>query len=130
MEKSVEKEFIEELKKEWKTLWRERIDDRVRAEAIANKDYNELFVERGTVIFATKKFKMLSLTEILQMHGVLEAERYVPPNPSVGGWGKFIRTAITNQQLPGRRKRAQQYVIGEKEKQQLKKGGRGWLHII
>jgi hypothetical protein len=124
------KEFVEELKKEWKTLWRERIDDKVRAEAIANRDYNALFVEKGTVIFATRKFKLLSLREILQMHGVLDVDRFVPPNPSIGGWRKFIRTVIANQQLSKRSKRAQRYVEGEREKQQLKKGGRGWLHLV
>jgi len=130
VETIVDKEFIEMLKKEWKALWRERIDDRVRAEAIASRDYSALFVERGTVIFATRKFKLLSLREILQMHGVLDADRFVPPNPSFGGWGKFIRTVIANQQPSKRRKRAQQYVEGEREKQQLKKGGRGWLHLV
>lgn len=130
VETIVDKEFIEMLKKEWKALWRERIDDRVRAEAIANRDYSALFVERGTVIFASRKFKLLSLREILQMHGVLDADRFVPPNPSFGGWGKFIRTVIANQQPSKRRKRAQQYVEGEREKQQLKKGGRGWLHLV
>ncbi|MEM2779695.1 MAG: hypothetical protein QW791_02320 [Candidatus Bathyarchaeia archaeon] len=124
------REFVEELKKEWRILWRERIDDKVRAEAIANRDYSLLFVERGTVIFATKRFKLLSFKEILQMHGILDAERFVPPNPAVGGWGKFIRTVIANQQCPKRKKRAQQYMEGEKGRQQLKKGGRGWLHII
>lgn len=130
MEKVEGIEFVEELKKEWKNLWRERVDDKVRAEAIANRDYSDLFVERGTVIFATKKFKMLSFREILQMYGFLDVERFVPPNPSVGGWGKFIRTVIAGQQVSKRRKRAYQYVKDEKEKQQLKKGGRGWLHLI
>ncbi|MGQ9507662.1 MAG: hypothetical protein ACUVTB_07425 [Candidatus Bathycorpusculaceae bacterium] len=130
MENITHKEFIEELKKEWKTLWRERVDDKVRAEAIANRDYSVLFVERGTVIFATKKFKLLSLREIMQMHGILDAERFVPPNPSVGGWGKFLRTVIANQRPSKHMKRAQQYIEGEKERQQLKKGGRGWLHFV
>jgi hypothetical protein len=130
VETMVNKEFVEELKREWKALWRERIDDKVRAEAIANRNYSTLFVERGTVIFATRKFKLLSLREILQTHGVLDADRFVPPNPSVGGWGKFIRTVIANQQPSKRRKRAQQYFEGEREKQQLKKGGRGWLHLV
>lgn len=130
MDNVVNKEFVEELKKEWRKLWRERIDDKVRAEAIANRDYSSLFVERGTVIFATKRFKLLSLKEILQMHGILDAENFVPPNPAFGGWGKFIRAVIANQQSPKRKKRAQQYVEGEKGKQQLKKGGRGWLHLI
>jgi hypothetical protein len=130
VQRVLDKGIIEQLKREWKTLWRERVDDRFRAEAIANKDYELLFVERGTVIFATRKFKLLSLREILQMHGVLDADRFVPPSPSVGGWGKFIRTVIANQQPSKRRKRAQQYFEDEKEKQQLKKGGRGWLHLV
>ncbi len=123
------KEFVDQLKKEWKALWRERIDDKVRAEGIADKDYDMLFVERGTVIFATKKFKMLSFREILQLHGVVDVERVVGPHPSVGGWGKFIRTVITGQRSSGRKKRARRYFEGGRQKQQLKKGGRGWLHI-
>jgi hypothetical protein len=124
------KEFAENLKKEWKTLWRERIDDKVRAEGIADKDYTALFVERGTIIYATKNFKMLSFREILQLHGLIDVERIIGPHPSVGGWGKFIRTVIACQQPSKRKKRAKQYFEGEKQKQQLKKGGRGWLHIV
>jgi hypothetical protein len=123
------KELIEDLKRDWRSLWRERIDDKVRAEGIAPKDYDALFVERGTVIFATRKFRMLSFREILQLHGIIDVERIVGPYPSVGGWGKFIRTVIISQQASKRKKRAQQYFEGEKKKQQLKKGGRGWLHI-
>jgi len=126
------KELVEELKKEWRSLWRERIDDKVRAEGIADKDYGMLFVERGTVIFATRKFKMLSFREILQLHGVIDVDRAVGPHPSVGGWGKFIRTVIAPQRSSrlGRIKRARRYFEGEKQKQQLKKGGRGWLHKV
>jgi hypothetical protein len=129
VEASTDKEIVEELRKEWKTLWWERIDDKVRAEGIADKDYNDLFVERGTVIFATRKFRMLSFREILQLHGLIDIERIVGPHPSVGGWGKFIRTVIASQQPSKRKKRARQYFEGEKQKQQLKKGGRGWLHF-
>jgi hypothetical protein len=35
-------------------LWKERFDDKVRAEGVANRDYSSLFVEKGTVIFATR----------------------------------------------------------------------------
>jgi len=129
VEPSASKEFVEELKKEWKTLWWERIDDKFRAEGIADKDYGMLFVERGTVIFATKKFRMLSFREILQLHGVVDVDRVVGPSPSVGGWGKFIRTAIASQQPVNRKRRAREYFEGERQKQQLKKGGRGWLHF-
>jgi len=129
VEPSASKEFVEELKKEWKTLWWERIDDKFRAEGIADKDYNRLFVEKGTVIFATRKFKILSFREILQLHGIVDVDRVVGPSPSVGGWGKFIRTVIASQQPTKRRRRARVYFEGEKQKQQLKKGGRGWLHF-
>lgn len=129
MERVVDKEMVEELKRQWKTLWRERVDDKVRAESIAEKDFGMLFVERGTVIFATRKFRMLSFREILQLHGVVDVDRVVGPHPSVGGWGKFIRTVIASQQSSSRRKRASQYVEAERKKQQLKKGGRGWLHL-
>ena len=130
MEALATKELVEQLKKEWKTLWRERIDDKVRAEGIADKDYGMLFVERGTVIFATRKFKMLSLREILQLHGIIDVDRAVGPSPSVGGWGRFIRTFIASQQSSKRRKRSRQYFEEERQKQQLKKGGRGWLHLV
>lgn len=130
MEALDKNDFVKELKEQWKTLWRERIDDKLRAEGIADKDYDVLFVEKGTVIFATRKFKMLSLREILQLHGVTNVDRVVGPSPSVGGWGKFIRTFISSQQSSKRRRRAQQYFEGDKKKQQLKKGGRGWLHLV
>ena len=129
MEK-IKENLIEDLKREWRSLWRERIDDRVRAEAIAKRDYERLFVEKGTIIFATKNFKMPTFREILQMHGLMDVERFVPPSPAVGGWGKFIRTFIASQSTRKRVKRAQEYSFEEKAKQQLKKGGRGWLHLI
>jgi hypothetical protein len=123
-----QKEMVEELKVQWKRLWQERLDDKVRAEGIAVYDYSELFVEKGTIIHATRDFKALSFREILEQHQVADAERLVPPSPQVGGWAKFIKTSITSQR---KRKstRAQLYREAEKEKQQPKKGGRGWLHL-
>jgi hypothetical protein len=41
---------------------------------------------------------------------------------------KFIRKALADQKFSARRKKLQ-VLEAEKEKQQLKKGGRGWLHI-
>ncbi|MEM2105888.1 MAG: hypothetical protein QXV21_05415 [Candidatus Bathyarchaeia archaeon] len=129
MEAISSKEVIEELRKQWKILWRERIDDRVRAEGVANKDYDLLFVDKGTVIFATRDFKPLDLKEILQLHSVVDVDRVVPPSPSVGGWGKFIRSMIVTQKAGKRVRRAASYLVEEKKKQPLKKGGRGWLHV-
>jgi hypothetical protein len=120
-----QKKAVEELKMLWKMLWVERIDDHVRAEGIANKDFSELSVEKGTVILATRNFKLLSFREILQQNGIVDVDRFVPSNPHVGGWGKFIRTSISNQRVAAR---ARSYLEEKKERQHLKKGGRGWLH--
>jgi hypothetical protein len=129
MEALVRNEIVEKLKEQWKKLWRERIDDKVRAEGIANEDYSMLFVDKGTVIFATRDFKMLSLREILELHKLVDVDRIIPPSPSVGGWGKFIRTVIANQRSSSRVKQTREYLEEEKQRQQLKKGGRGWLHF-
>jgi hypothetical protein len=122
-----EKEAVEEIKVQWKSLWQERVDDKVRAEGIATNDYTKLFVEKGTIIHATRSFKALSFKEILEQNKVENAEKFVPPSPHVGGWNKFIRTSITINK-PERHMRALLYVAPVKEKQQPKKGGRGWLH--
>jgi len=126
------KQFVEELKKQWKTLWRERIEDKVRAEGISDKDYSKLFVERGTVIMATRKFKAPDFYEILQQHLTSDSSNInnvLPPNPTVGGWGKFIHNVLSKQKLLARRRRSVSTEPIKKANQQLKKGGRGWLHF-
>ena len=119
--------FVEELRTQWKLMWRERIDDKVRAEGISDKDYSQLFVERGTVIMATRKFKPLDFYEILQQYRESLGGEVVPPNPSIGGWGKFVRNNLNKQQHSTRRRRSAPEPV-KKETQQLKKCGRGWLH--
>ena len=121
------KELVEKLKVEWKRLWQERVDDKVRAEGIATGDYSVLFVDKGTIIHATRDFKALSFREILEQNQIENAERLIAPSPQVGGWAKFIKTSIYIAK-PQRHKRALLHVEPEKEKQQPKKGGRGWLH--
>ncbi len=125
-----QKQLIEELKVQWKLLWSERFDDRVRAEGVSVNDYAILDVEKGTIIHATKDFKILNLKQILEKHKVDNPERYVQPDVHVGGWNKFIKTEIN-----GKTKEGSRAVAYEKEKstkkspnQQPKKGGRGWLH--
>lgn len=120
--------LIDELKVQWKALWKERIDDKVRAEGIANRDYSVLFVEKGLVIFATKDFKALNFREILTCHKLADVDRVIPPSPQVGGWGKFIRSVISSQRSSSRVMETRQRLEKEKQRQQLKKGGRGWLH--
>jgi len=126
---SDEKKAVEELLVEWKSLWRERFDDRVRAEGIANRNYPGCFVDRGTVIFATRKFKLLSFRDVLELHGVIDSHRFVPVDPRVGGWGKFIRKSITPQKPSGHISRASCFFEETKRKQHLRKGGRGWMHF-
>lgn len=121
-------EFRRRLKEEWGRLWRERFDDKLRAEGVARRDYDMLFVDGGTVIFASRDFKPPSFREILEMWAPQDMPYAVPPDPRVGGWGKFIRTELRKVA----HSRARVYNRQPKrngEKQHLKKGGCGWLHI-
>lgn len=124
---SDQKELVEEIKVQWRSLWRERVDDKVRAEGIASDNYSKLFVEKGTIVHATRNFRALSFKEILEQNQVENSERFVPPSPHVGGWTKFIKINI-NVNNSQRHKHALLYEEPQKEKQQPKKGGRGWLH--
>ena len=123
-----QKEVVEELKVEWKRLWLERFDDKVKAEGIAIQDYFSLFVDRGTVIHATRDFKALIFKEILEQHQIENADRYILPQKEVGGWNKFIKQQITSKNH-SKTKRGELCEAEKKEKQQPKKGGRGWLHV-
>jgi hypothetical protein len=126
MEANEIKEFVDELRGQWKDLWRNRFDDKVRAEGIAQKEYLNLFVERGTVIMATRDFRPLDFFDIVQQYLLFDTEKAIPPNSTIGGWGKFVRNKICKNKTKTRRfippKPAQ------KKGQQRKKGGRGWLH--
>jgi len=121
------KEFVDELRGQWKLLWQDRIDDRLRAEGIANEDYSKLFVEQGTVIVATRDYKPPDFVEILKQHISSDAERLIPSNPVVGGWGKFMRDVLRKQRGLTRRPAPPKPERGKG--QQHKKGGRGWLHF-
>jgi hypothetical protein len=124
-----QKRLIEELKAQWKLLWRERFDDRVRAEGVSVNDYAILDVEKGTIIHATKDFKILNLKQLLEKHKVENPDRYVQPDVHVGGWNKFIKTEINGKVKKGSRAAAYVADKGPAKKgdsQQSKK--RGWLH--
>ena len=122
------REFVDRLRERWRRLWRARIDDRVRAEGIASEDYDLLFVDQGTVIVATRDYRPPNFREIVGRHAEDEQPgRVVAPNPGVGGWGKFVRDVIGKQERFTKRGRPVPSEP-ELEKQQLKKGGRGWLH--
>jgi hypothetical protein len=123
-----QKETVEALRVEWKKLWKERVDDRLRAEGIATDDYYDLFVEKGTIIHATRDFRALNFKEILEQHQITNADRFVYPDPHIGGWNKFIKVNIRNQRSSKYRRAELHFDEKKREKQQPKKGGRGWLH--
>lgn len=125
-----QKKLVEELKTQWKRLWSERFEDKVRAEGVSIDEYIALSVEQGTVIHATKDFKALNFKEILQKHLVENPDRYLAPDVNVGGWKKFIKTEINSS---NQNRNSCIPISGDKKVrkntcQQTKKGGRGWLH--
>jgi hypothetical protein len=129
------KSFVEVLRRQWRLLWRERIADKVRAEGIASKDFELLFLDRGTVIAATRFFKAPDFRKILEEY---EAPYEVKvkqetPAPSVGGWRKFGREIAASQRKKRKGRRGMWpingRINGQKGNQPLKKGGRGWLHF-
>ena len=83
METNEVKVFVDELRNDWKGLWQNRIDDKVRAEGIAKQDYSKLFVERGTVIMATRDYKPLEFFDIVQQHLSFDADKAIPPNSTI-----------------------------------------------
>ena len=123
--------LVEELKAEWKLLWEERFDDKVRAEGVSTNEYQTISIERGVIIHATRDCKPLIFKEILKEKQIENPERYIPPDVNIGGWNKFIKTNITSN-TPQKGKRAAAYKAENTAKknpnQQPKKGGRGWLH--
>ena len=123
-----QKEMVEVLKIQWKKLWQDRAEDRLRAEGIATADYCDLFIDKGTVIHATRDFKTLSFKEILGKHQFANVDRVISPDPQIGGWSKFIKMNIQNQHS---RKKSRVDFVSKKSKggkNQPKKCGRGWLH--
>jgi hypothetical protein len=120
------KDFVDDLRIEWKSLWQNRIDDKVRAEGIAKEDYSKLSVEKGTVIIATRDYKPLEFYDIVEDYLGAETGKTIVPNTTVGGWGKFIRTNIKKTKRTS--KRAPPPRPAKPKGNHKKKGGRGWLH--
>ena len=124
------REFVKDLKVRWKYLWWSRIDDEIRAEGIASMDFPKLFVEKGTIIIATKDYKPPDFHEILKKHMPPAIAERVNTTPTIGGIRKFIKEVI-------RRQRSSRIILSQKPQkprkhkyQQRKHGGRGWLHFV
>lgn len=123
--RSMRDEFLKKVREQWRLLWRERFDDRFRGEGVAVRDYPLVFMDRGFVVFASRDAKVPSFSEILE-YWAFEGLVYAP-DPAVGGWGKFVRTHILRRSRRRKNEKLAKPLKGKK--QQLKKGGRGWLHI-
>ncbi len=123
-----QKQFVMQLRSEWNSLWSEQFDDKIKAEGISARDYNQLRVDKGTVIHATRDFKALSFKEILEEQMDENPDQFMNQNESIGGLNKFIKTHIVHRST----KRSDAgFTDSEKnEVQQRKKGGRGWLHRV
>jgi len=124
-ESSSQKALVDSLRAEWKLMWSQRYNDKPKAEGISVSDYKLLQVDRGTVIHATKDFKPLNFKEILEQNQV--EPRYIQPNVEVGGWKKFAKTKILNQNN-SRRSAELPFKTKKECANQPKKSGRGWLH--
>jgi len=126
---TLDDEKVKDLKIQWKKLWAERLVDRQRAEGIATGNYLDLFIDKGTVLHATRDFKILSLKEILKRYQ-LSTDEFLQPNPSIGGYGVFIKKSITKDQKKSKNAQNNAHHIDtrRKAKPQLKKGGKGWFH--
>lgn len=124
------RKMVTELREQWNKMWWERIDDKVRAEGIANQDFPKLFVERGCVIVATRDYRPPIFEEIVEKNKSEKMKNLpLPPHPSRGGYGKFIREVLSKQKRYGLDdQRRGECKRKEKKKQPLKKNGRGWLH--
>ena len=92
------------------------------AEGVAVQDYRQLFIDKGTVIHATRNYQTFNFEDILKKNVI--SNRYLVANPDVGGWAKFAKTYLTNVPV----KTAPSAPARKKAKQQQKKNGRGWLH--
>ena len=129
VETSNQRQLITKMKIEWKSLWKERINDKTRAEGIANKNYTTLFVERGTVVNATRNFKPPNFNEILKQHKHVGASKTPLLNHHKGGWGKFIRSAIASRFNPSRKGKTLLFNKKPTRQHQLKKKDKGWVHF-
>ena len=118
-----------EIQSAWHDLWDHRIEDKRTAEDLARKDYELLFVERGTVIKATKDYAPPDLHEIVDRNEKLLGIPLRFPDPQTGGWRKFAQTTLSKQRRWHRHpSRDAATPAARKRNGPPKQGGRGWLH--
>ena len=120
----------DDIRKEWTALWAQKFEDKQIAEDVARNDYERLFVETGTVIRASRKFKPLDLEEIIDKNEKLHGLRLTTPKPEEGGFRKFAKDVLSEQPRCGKAGAKRREPPNEKKVRNgpPKKAGRGWLH--
>ncbi len=122
---SIQRKQAENLKSQWREMWNDRLVDKQRAEGIAADDYLDLFIEKGTVLHATRDFKALTFNEILQKHQ-FSNNGFEYPASFEGGYGAFIRQTFKKRE----RKTVENLGIStRKGKSPQKTASKGWLSL-
>ena len=117
------KDVKRSTKEEWAELWQSKYVDGRKAEGISSKDYHRLFVRRGEVIYATRKFKPLSFRDILEKHLGADDAAKIDIDPKEGGWGRFSRTYF-----PANSPKREKPKVKVDISQHQRKGGAGLLN--
>lgn len=112
-----------EIKSEWEQLWNTRYDDKTSAEKISIKDFKKLFVDKGEVFVASRCYKPLNFTEILEKNLQGAVIERIQPDPTIGGWKKFSKEFF-----PAKKKKRRRPYIKVDAKQPQRKGGAGWIN--
>ena len=120
------KKVRRELKASWDNLWAEKYDDKKKAEGLSTDNYDNLDVDRGQVLYASRDYKPLNFREIYEEKVGKEIADKASPHPSTGGWGKFARQNFTkrNKEKPRHERPETSY----DPSQQKRKHGKGWLN--
>ena len=108
------------VKDEWHDLWQSKKDDEIIAESISAKKYVWLEVEKGEIIRDSKHLSLDFYTILEKNYGVDEAAR-INPDPSIGGYKKFIKDNLTTRKAPREAPKLKADL-----NQLQRKGGRGW----
>jgi len=118
---------------EWRNLWDTKFDDKLKAEAIARREFAVLFVNKGDVIYDPRNVKPLDFYRIMERHEKESGTRIMPPDPMEGGLRKFIKEHIVAPSAEAKRRRSENLKAQKQGRKSpsrgsQKKGGRGWLN--
>lgn len=109
---------------EWHDLWQSKKDDEIIAESISAKKYAWLEVEKGEIIRDSKHLNIDFQTILEKNYGIDDAAK-INPDPSIGGYKKFIKDNFTKRKIPRETPK-----IKADLNQPQRKGGRGWKNQI